>query len=764
MIRIRISAAVLVAVLASTIAPAQTDAAPGLQTILEDARSVALATPGITVRNRTARIGHFEVALAQATVFPLTTKGGDPLGLYVDGQGSWSYRSEDPGDVEVFRTNAKRMAHELSADGSLSGAFTKAIILFTQPELSDLTSGAAEGSSAGDASGFDPLWKKFQSSYEPLEHMVAEARMNGKGRWLYAEVIGAGDATGYTYDSVRTGRESLVVWRKFSSYDLRIAQTISRQLLPGWTPSPEPWLLLEDAQIDVATPDNRTGTISSALTLRVRRPGARLLTMNLVNNRDPEVYDWRSDKRKLTVRRVTDAEGHELPFSHRFHEIAVEVPRIEAPDAKVVLRFETEGDVFTDINGRHDDNYFELGRGVLFPFPSGWRGTRSSFQIKCRTKKPWKAVVSGTQVYLKEDGDFFEVESRSTRELGDLVELFGGKYVTREEKFGNLTVRIHAYAMARKNVLETMPRLAEGMIRFFEQSLGPYPFDELDIVEVPEYGFSIAPPGMVLMTTEAYQPQRDDIAKYFSRGVNNRLAHEIAHQWFGNKAAPASAEENWLAESFAEYWAGLAMGAANTDERKVVGFKGMFAAWRGEAQYCKDTGSIWSANFLGGERGGDDRYCLLYNRGPLVLHMLRTMMGNERFFGVARAFLDKADSGSATTASLARTATDVVHSDMTWFFDDWVKHSGWPEIVVEQRVEKAEGGGFVLRGKVSQAPGDGFRRILVPLVLDFGGGKVEARVVFQDEPVKTFQFPLDQQPKSVKVDPFDNNLATYKTK
>lgn len=49
-------------------------------------------------------------------------------------------------------------------------------------------------------------------------------------------------------------------------------------------------------------------------------------------------------------------------------------------------------------------------------------------------------------------------------------------------------------------------------------------------------------------------------------------------------------------------------------------------------------------------------------------------------------------------------------------------------------------------------------------MLDFGGGRTEARVVFQDEPVRTFQFPLDREPKRVKVDPFDDNLATYKVK
>lgn len=343
--------------------------------------------------------------------------------------------------------------------------------------------------------------------------------------------------------------------------------------------------------------------------MHVTRPGTRVLPLYLINNRDPEVYDWRSEKRRLNVKRVTDVAGRDLPFSHRFHELLVEVPPTEGLETDVVLKLETDGEVFTDVNGRHDDSYFELARGVLYPFPFHWQGERFTFDIKVRTKKPWKPVVSGTQVYLKDDGDFVETESKSDKPSLH-VRVFGGKYVTREETFDGLTVRVHAYAMARKNVLENLPRLIEAMLRFYERNLGPYPFTEIDVVEVPEYGFGIAPSGMVLMTTEAYQPHRDDVAKYFSRGVNNRLAHEIAHHWFGHKIIPASTEENWLSESFAEYFAGLAMGASNAEDRHVVGFKQMFAAWRAEARFCKDVGSIWNANMLGGERGYDDRYCL----------------------------------------------------------------------------------------------------------------------------------------------------------
>jgi hypothetical protein len=77
--------------------------------------------------------------------------------------------------------------------------------------------------------------------------------------------------------------------------------------------------------------------------------------------------------------------------------------------------------------------------------------------------------------------------------------------------------------MARKNVLDNMPKLAAAMVKSYSATLGPMPADELDIVEIPEYGFGISSAGVVLLTTEAYKPHQDEIANY--------LARESTHGW-----------------------------------------------------------------------------------------------------------------------------------------------------------------------------------------------------------------------------------------
>jgi aminopeptidase N len=389
-----------------------------------------------------------------------------------------------------------------------------------------------------------------------------------------------------------------------------------------------------------------------------------------------------------------------------------------------------------------------------------WGGERFSYTLKVKTKKPWRPVTSGRETAFTEDGDSYTAESHGDHASRHIAVL-GGKYVTREETIDGLVVRVHAYAMARKNVIENLPKLTAALVKFYTGMLGAMPAEELDVVEIPEYGFGISPSGIVLLTSEAYKAREDDVAQYLSRGINARLAHEVAHQWFGHKAWQADRSEQWIGESFAEYFSGLAMASLAANDKTVVGFNQMLAQWRADASICSDVAPISMANSLGGESGRKERRCLLYSRGPLVLHMLRTSIGNDRFFAATKKFLDTANTGPATTDDYAKAVSDVVQMDMRWYFDQWVRSTGYAQVDVEQHVDPSAGGQYKLWGAVRQKPGGGFKKLLVPLVWE-SGGKSEARVVFADEPEKKFEFMLPAKPGSIKPDPFQNNLAVYK--
>lgn len=739
--------------------------ASSIASILDAASQIRLAEQGVHATNVDFAVGHLKVSIADGVAVPLVGKGGLPVGVYFEGSGGWRYTADDPADLEALATNIDRTAKSLRMVGpDVMDGFKKLIILFTEPMFEDLWSGrtgaTVVAAPEGAKSAAEELLAAAHRSFPSFEFRLAQARLNDRGRWVYVEMAGGLERTGLEYDDLRTGYERLVNFRNIAGFGARFTQTLSIQTVPGWTPSRRTGFVLTKAAIEVDTGDNKNGTINSDLVYAVRGKGTRVLSLDLVTAVDPYRKDWDWQKQRLTVTRVLDASDHPLSFVHRYDELLVEIPATTTPETDVRLKFETSGELFLDITGRHSDNYFLLLGFDWFPSPPGWGGNQFSFHLKVRTKKPWRPVSSGKEISVVDDGTHFIEESASDHPSW-IIAVAAGKYVTRQETIDGFTVRAHGYSTARKNVLDNLPKLTAALVAFYSSILGSLPEPELDVIEVPEYGFGIAPYGIVLITTEAFKARGDETAEIYSRGINARLAHEVAHQWFAHRVWPVEIADSWLSESFAEYFSGIAMGVLAAHDKTLDGFDRMLNQWRGESRTCDDAAPIVSAGYLGGARGPSERQCLLYSRGPLVLHMLRTTIGNDRFMAAARTFLETTHDGPATTDDYASAVSAAVGSDMRWFFDQWVRGSGIPTIDVSTHVEQAPDGKYRLSGTMQQAPGARFKKLMVPLVFNVDG-KTESRVVFADQPEKSFDFVLDHRPASVKVDPFRNNLAVYR--
>lgn len=503
--------------------------------ILDDCSSLTLAAQGRHVKNQTAHIGHLEVTLNDGTAVPVVGKSGQPLGAFFEGSGGYRYEVDGAEDRASFAANVARVAKALRvADNGVTDQFSKMLVLFTQPmfqETWDEASGGEPVDAPGVRSDFQDLLK---ASFPDFEFRTAYSRLNGIGRYIYVGFAGGHERIGYVYDDILAGRERLFNFRKLADFgDVVFTETLSYQTLPGWSAGHEPETRLTQAAIAMETADNKTGSIASTLTFRVRDARTRVLDLALSSNFDPDSASWSSSKNKLTVTRVTGASGEALPFAHRYHELIVEIPPTGTDDAEVVIHVETSGDVFLDINGRHSDNYFIFHSSIWFPEPMNWGGEHFTYTLRVKTKKPWRPVTSGHEASLRDEGGSFVAESHG--EDSHLIAVLAGKYVTRQETIGGLTVRVHMYAAARKNVIENLPKLTAALAGFYGGLLGAMPVDELDVVEIPEYGFGISPSGIVLLTSEAYKPRDNEVAEYLSRGINARLAHEVAHQWFGHK-------------------------------------------------------------------------------------------------------------------------------------------------------------------------------------------------------------------------------------
>jgi hypothetical protein len=166
----------------------------------------------------------------------------------------------------------------------------------------------------------------------------------------------------------------------------------------------------------------------------------------------------------------------------------------------------------------------------------------------------------------------------------------------------------------------------------------------------------------------------------FMIGFDRQLiAHELAHQWFGDKITCGSWKDIWLNESFATYAASLVYenfdGAAAfvADKTSMVNY---ITSSTGGAIYLTD---LEATNV---NRIFDSR--LTYNKGAMVLEMLRFKMGDVAFFQAIKNYL--ADStlayGYALTSNLKSHLEAVYGSSLTGFFNDWIYNQGYPSYTI----------------------------------------------------------------------------------
>ena len=207
------------------------------------------------------------------------------------------------------------------------------------------------------------------------------------------------------------------------------------------------------------------------------------------------------------------------------------------------------------------------------------------------------------------------------------------------------------------------------IMNFFESSLGPYPFRNEKYGHA-QFGWG----GGMEHTTISFMGS-------FNRGL---IAHELGHQWFGNKVTCGSWQDIWLNESFATYLTGMTVehldGAAAFKNWRVHANNRATTPTSGSvyvtAQDTLNVGRVFNGN-------------LSYNKGAMVLHMLRKKIGETNFNQTLRDYLDDPQLAFdyAVTTDFKAIAESTSGENLTEFFNDWIYGEGYPEHQIEWRQE-----------------------------------------------------------------------------
>jgi len=299
---------------------------------------------------------------------------------------------------------------------------------------------------------------------------------------------------------------------------------------------------------------------------------------------------------------------------------------------------------------------------------------------------------------------------------------------------------------ARKGLIDE----SKSVLKTFEEWFGPYPFEKLTIVQRqwPTAG-GHSPASFVVLnelprTIDGFMVVNPESPVDLSRWRESFLAHEIAHQWWGQGVGGATYRDQWLSEGLAQFSAVRYLKAKLGDDVYVAALR-KFTRWT-------EKKSKWGPIDMGSRLSYldfDAYQAVVYDKSALVLVLLMDLVGEETFFRGLREFFAAFKFKTARTVNFRAVMERTSGRDLKAFFDLWFGSHLLPEAMVAATARK-EGEGFVLQVRVTQK-GPAF---VFPLWLEWEeNGRTVRRMFVVDAAVKEFDAACAARPTRIKIDP-----------
>jgi hypothetical protein len=380
-----------------------------------------------------------------------------------------------------------------------------------------------------------------------------------------------------------------------------------------------------------------------------------------------------------------------------------------------------------------------LDQGYPKPLPPDGRITWMEYHFSAT--QPVRYLGWATSRFVHVDSASFSIAAAE----GDDAPLTGASYT-----FGEIAVESSGLLQrrARELFVET-----QRVMTFYGSILSdiPYPSFTLAIVERNQPGGHSPPYFATLSQPPPATPisWRTDPA-YFDGFPEFFLAHEAAHQWWGQAVGWKNYHEQWISEGFAQYFA--AMYAEHM--RKGTVFRQVIAQMARWTLDRSDQGPVYLGYRLGHIRNDGRVFrALVYNKGALTLHMLRKLIGDDAFFRGLRRFYATWRFKKAGTEDLKAAFELEANRDLDSYFDRWIYGSSLPHLKFSYTIEP---GAVVVR---FEQIGEQFE-LPVTVTLKYAASSTDVTIPIIDQ-VTTRRIPVTSPVRSVGVNEDGAAPATF---
>ncbi|MBE9180024.1 DUF4114 domain-containing protein [Oculatella sp. LEGE 06141] len=280
---------------------------------------------------------------------------------------------------------------------------------------------------------------------------------------------------------------------------------------------------------------------------------------------------------------------------------------------------------------------------------------KASYTFRVTVPDPFEVAANGILEEAIDNGNsttyVFEARDPMASYL-TTVNITNGFNLVTEEGPDGLLVRNYFADGLPDEQLEPFS-LQPKMLTFFSEIFGPYPFEVY---------------GSVVMNTETGTALETQTLSIFgldqldSPNLEEIVAHEASHQWFGNSVSLADWSDIWLNEGFATYSQGLWIEYSRGGKA--------FDAWVDDV-YNYVAASVDQLVPPGLPQADDLFNAGVYEWGAVGLHALRLEVGDDAFFDTLQTYFDRYQGGNVTTEDLIDVAEEVSGQELNAFFDTW---------------------------------------------------------------------------------------------
>ena len=291
---------------------------------------------------------------------------------------------------------------------------------------------------------------------------------------------------------------------------------------------------------------------------------------------------------------------------------------------------------------------------------------KALYTFRVTVPKPYSVAANGLLTETTESGAtttflFEEHDPMSSYLVTIDIDQFD---LEKTKSGGGIPIRNYFASALPADVRKPFARQGE-MLDYFSGLFGPYPFEVYGaLVMNAQFGAAMEDQTLSIFGTDMIDLQ--DV-----KGTELTVAHELAHQWFGDSVSVADWSDIWLNEGFATYaeglWAEHADGRAALDDW----IKSLYEEVKQNPGFYPPPGDPAAHDLFNGG---------VYLRGGLTLHALRLQVGDETFFKILQTYHDRYKFRNVITADFIGIAETVSGKELNGFFDDWLYGTDLPPI------------------------------------------------------------------------------------